>query len=102
MKRSFFDAAMERVRRARKHPGFSYLQRWLPSLPGSQHNPGWPKIASGELFEQMLLRMDEDEWKAYNAPLLSTDGPRETGDQLVDEWERLLEAGEIDPEDFQP
>jgi hypothetical protein len=40
--------------------------------------------------------MTEEEWTSYSAPSLKGDGPRETGDPLVDEWERQLEAGTLD------
>ena len=42
--------------------------------------------------------MSEEEWRRYQAPTLKGDGPKETGDELVDEWERRLRDGTLDVE----
>lgn len=45
------------------------------------------------MHEALLLRMTDDEWKRYRAPVL---GSGDTGDSSVDEWEAALQAGELD------
>lgn len=45
------------------------------------------------MHEAILLRMTDEEWKQYRAPVL---GSGTTGDAIVDQWERDLERGAID------
>ena len=72
---------------ARKDPAFPLLQRSLPPLTESEHNPGCHKLAGALLKEQILLRMNDEEWKSYHVPAkIKKDQPAETGDDLVDQW----------------
>ena len=60
--------------------------------------PGWFKLDGPLLHEQLLLRLPEEEWKAFQAPILKGSGPKITGDNLVDSWERELREGTLDLE----
>jgi hypothetical protein len=44
------------------------------------------------MHEALLLRMSDEDWNRYRAPVL---GSGETGDEAVDEWEHALLAGNI-------
>ena len=93
----FFDEAGLRAKKMRERPEFSLLRSCLPPIPRSEHNPCLPNLSPADWTEAALLRLDDDDWKAFMMPLLPTDGgPVETGDSVVDAWERQLLSGASD------
>jgi len=45
--------------------------------------------------------MEEKEWKRYKLPALTKDGPTQTGDLIVDSWEKKLRDGTLNLKDLE-
>jgi hypothetical protein len=60
-----------------------------PSCLISKIDPVKTRLTENDLFELYLLRLNEDDFKkACNPVSLNPNAPSETGDAVVDEWER--------------
>ena len=85
-----FDQLWERVQQTRQRVEFRALQATFPPLMPSEYDPLRPTLSDDDRLERWLLSLDEATWQKMQAPsaMILDDAPAETGDALVDEWER--------------
>lgn len=79
------------MKQTRASPEWNLLRHLLPELEFSPSNPNRANLSPADALERVLLKMDEEEWKARVSPLeRKDDGSVVTGDAIVDEWEKRL------------
>ena len=85
-----FAQLWDRVREMRQRHEFRVLQSTLPPLIPSQYDPLRPTLSDEDRLERWLLLLDDETYERITSPqaTIKEQGPSETGDAVVDEWER--------------
>jgi hypothetical protein len=93
MSAPFFESAWKRAKRTRdQHPLLKSGRLHPPPLEPSEIDPTRFKAHPAQIYEHVLLTLDEDQFRAL-APeedQLKADQPAETGIAWIDELERKL------------
>lgn len=85
-----FDQLWERVRQMRARPAFHVLRATLPPLTPSQYDPMRPTLSDEDRLERWLLSLDDETYERITKPqaTIRENAPSDTGDAIVDQWER--------------
>jgi len=85
---------MERVKRLRSSPGWSFCRSALPALKADPTRSWLPALDPDELWERSLLELPEKDWERVQAIAMAEEtksrGYAVTGDPVIDALERQL------------